>query len=78
MKKFIYNIACKVIAVYNISEVVPYNTFKKAEDLFELAYMFYLKSNRKESDEAFIAGLFNMGKVFINEKRLKKIINKYN
>ena len=75
LKKLIYNIACKVIVEFGISEVIPFEKFDKAEDLLERAYMFYLTSDRKESDEAYIEGLSNMAKIFIEEQRIKSIFN---
>ena len=76
MKKLLYVIACKVITKFGKSEVVPYDTFLKSEDLLERAYRFYLTSNREESEEAYIQGLFNMAKLFINNQRIKKIKNR--
>ena len=76
MKKFIYKIACKVIESISISEVVSYKTFDEAENLLERAYRFYLTSNREESDEAYIEGLFNMAKIFIGKQRIKDILNR--
>ena len=76
LKKIIYNIALKVITEIGISEVVPIEKFDKAEDLLKRAYRFYLTSNRKESEEAYIEGLSNMAKLFIEEQRIKSIFNK--
>ena len=76
LKKLIYNIACKVITEIGISEVVHFEKFEKAEDLLKRAYRFYLTSNRKESEEAYIEGLSNMAKIFIEEQRIKSIFNK--
>ena len=75
MKKIIYKIACQVIESTSISEVVSYETFNEAENLLERAYRFYLTSNREESDEAYIEGLFNMAKLFIGKQRIKNILN---
>ena len=76
MKKIIYKIACQVIESTSISEVVSYETFNEAENLLERAYRFYLTSNREESDEAYIEGLFNMAKLFIGKQRIKNILNR--
>ena len=76
MKKFIYRMACKIIEISCVSEVVSFEKFDKAEDLLERAYKFYLTSNRKESEEAYIEGLSNMAKLFIEEKRIKSIFNR--
>ena len=76
MKKLIYNIALKIITEIGISEVVPFEKFEKAEDLLKRAYKFYLTSNREESEEAYIEGLSNMAKIFIEEQRIKSIFNK--
>ena len=76
LKKLIYNIACKVIAKIGISEVIPFEKFYKAEDLLKRAYRFYLMSNREESEEAYIQGLYNMAKIFIEEQRIKIIFNR--
>ena len=76
MKKFLYRMACKIIEISCVSEVVSFEKFDKAEDLLERAYMFYLTSNREECDEAYIEGLFNMAKIFIGKKRIKSIINR--
>ena len=75
MKKFIYKIACQVIEAISISEVVSYETFDEAENLLERAYRFYLTSNREDSEEAYIEGLFNMAKIFIGKQRIKNILN---
>ena len=76
MKKIIYKIACQVIESTSISEVVSYETFNEAENLLERAYRFYLTSNREESDEAYIEGLFNMANLFIGKQRIKNILNR--
>ena len=76
MRKFIYKIACKVIETISISEVVSYETFDAAENLLERAYIFYLTSNREDSNEAYIEGLLNMAKLFIGEQRINKILKR--
>ena len=76
LKNLIYNIAVKVINEIGISEVVPFEKFYMAEDLLKRAYRFYLMSNREESEEAYIEGLYNMSKIFIEEQRIKSIFDK--
>ena len=76
MRKFIYKIACKVIETISISEVVSYETFDAAENLLERAYRFYLTSNREDSNEAYIEGLFSMAKLFIGEQRINNILKR--
>ena len=76
LTKLIYNIAIKVITEIGISEVVPFENFYKAEDLLKRAYRLYLTSNREESEEAYIEGLSNMAKLFIEEQRIERIFNK--
>ena len=76
MKKFLYRMACKTIELIGAIKVVPVENFDKAYDLLERAYRFYLTSNREESDEAYIEGLFNMAKIFIGKQCIINIKNR--